>query len=199
MASITQPTLVRYCQRQGYEFAYDPNVNETEKDAAKARMFLNMYASGRFGVGDIALWIDTDACVMNSAVRMQDVFFDDVPAAHFVWAYDWNGPNSGVWMARFTSQAAHFIQTYDYLARAMGWGDNWAMNQTMLLPPFRDWVACIPGKRMNANLYQLHGLDGMLHKKHINAYEPGDWILHLAGLEHSARMTALRKMVEHAT
>lgn len=73
-------------------------------------------------------------------------------------------------------------------------GDNWAMNQTMLLPPFRDWVQCVPGKRMNSNLYELHGLQDMQHKRLINAYEPGDWIVHLAGLETELRMRILREM-----
>ena len=197
MADITRPTLERYALKHGYDFVYDPNVNETEKDACKARLFLQLFYSGRYGVQDIALWVDTDAAILNPNVKMDDVFYEDEPnpSPHFVWAYDWNGPNSGVWMARFTSQAAHFIRTYDYLARAMGWGDNWAMNQTMLLPPFNEYVRCVSGKRMNSNLYDLHGLQNMDHKYMVNAYAPGDWILHLAGLETSLRMKVLRERV----
>lgn len=122
MAAITVPTLRRYCERHGYDFVYDPNVGPTEKDAVKARLFLDLYRSGRYSVSDIALWVDTDAAIMNPTIRMENVFWHDGGAPHFVWSYDWNGPNSGVWMARFTSQAAHFVRTYDYLARAMGWG-----------------------------------------------------------------------------
>lgn len=73
------------------------------------------------------------------------------------------------------------------------------MNQTMLLPPFRDWVSCIPGKRMNANLYEVHGIADWLHKQFVNAYEPGDWILHLAGIEHNMRMRLLAEYAARAT
>jgi hypothetical protein len=123
MADVTRPLLERYCKRHGYDFYYDPTVNETEKDACKARLFLNLYESGRYGVSDIALWVDTDALITNAEIKMDDVFYEAARTnPHFLWSFDWNGPNSGVWMARFTSQAAHFVRSYDYLARAMGWG-----------------------------------------------------------------------------
>jgi len=189
MADVTRPTLERYATKHGYELVYDPNVPEQEKDACKARIFGELYRSGEYGPDDIAMWIDTDALIMNSEVKPLPMWNSE----HFVWSYDWNGPNSGVWIARFSSQAMHFIQTYDYLARAMGWGDNWAMNQTMLLPPFNGWVTCHPGKTMNCNLYDAHGMGDWAHKNSINNYEPGDFILHLAGVEHSLRMELLRK------
>lgn len=122
MANITRPTWQRYAAIRGYEFVYDNHIPETEKDACKARMFLSLYESNRYSVSDIALWVDTDAACMNASITIPAVFYSENGNPHFVWGYDWNGPNSGVWMARFTSQAAHFVRTYDYLARAMGWG-----------------------------------------------------------------------------
>lgn len=192
MAAITLPSVQRYCERHRYALMYDPNVPEQEKDACKARLFLTAYHSGKFTVDDIALWLDTDALVMNSAICMPTLNEKEFSGRHFLWSYDWNGPNSGVWIARFSSKAAHFIQTYDYLAKAMGWGDQWGMNETMLLPPFRDWVDCVPGKWMNCNLYDVHGMGDWPHKNEINNYEEGDWILHLAGIEYSKRMELLR-------
>lgn len=198
MADITIGSVSRYCHRHNYHMMYDSAINETEKDACKARMFLELYDTGRYGVSDIALWVDTDALIMNGDITIPKAFYYRDGNPHFVWAFDFNGPNSGVWMARFTSQAAHFIRTYDYLARAMGWGDNWAMNQTMLLPPFRDWVSCIPGRVMNANLYDVHGIADWHHAQFINAYQDGDWILHLAGVEHTKRMELLREYAAKA-
>lgn len=190
LADVTRPSLERYAALHGFKFVYDPNVNPTEKDACKSRLFLSLYASGAFTGDDLFLWVDTDALIMNSEKGLTARDLGDI---HFLWAYDWNGPNSGVWAARFTSKAAHFVRTYDYLARAMGWGDNWAMNQTMLLPPFSSWVMCTAGKMMNCNLYSLHGLEGMAHKNEVNNYEPGDWILHLAGVEATTRMRVLKE------
>jgi len=193
LADVTRPSLERYARKNGYAFYYENDIDPREKDAAKARIFLAQYESGNFGSDDLCLWADNDAVLMRSDIRLEDVWAEHFAGAHFGWSYDWNGPNSGVWLARFTSHAAHFVRTYDYLARAMGWGDNWAMNQTMLLPPFRDWVRCIPGKSMNCNLYELHGLQNMAHKNEINNYEPGDFILHLAGVEATTRLAVLRE------
>lgn len=200
MADITRPSLERYAAKHGYRFVYEPNIDEREKDACKARLFLTLYESGEYGPDDVFLWVDTDALVMNSdALQLAPPRLShDYRHIHFLWCYDWNGPNSGVWMARFSSQAAHFVQTYDYMARAMGWGDNWGMNQTMLLPPFSDWVACVPGRLMNSNLYELHGLQGMEHKNEVNNYNHGDFILHLAGVEHEKRMAMLREYAKLA-
>lgn len=51
---------------------------------------------------------------------------------------------------------------------------------------------------MNSNLYEAHGIAGWPHAKHINAYEDGDYILHLAGIEHTRRMELLREYAAKA-
>ena len=81
----------------------------------------------------------------------------------------------------------------------MGLSDQEAMTQKMLVEPFRNYVRCIAGKRMNANLYEYHGLDTMAHRYEVNAYEPGDWILHLAGIESSLRMALLTEYAKRTT
>lgn len=201
MADITRPSLQAYCEKHKYEFVYRPNIDPIEKDRCKARIFLELYNSGMYSERDVALWVDTDALIMNGDRNLDTLMSATVYGTphDFLWSYDWNGPNSGVWAARFTSKAAHFISTYDWKANAMGWGDNEAMNQLSLLPPFSRYVACVPGKVMNCNLYELHGLQHMAHKNEINNYEPGDFILHLAGVEHNARMHYLREFAKVAT
>jgi hypothetical protein len=194
MAEITLPSLKAYCEKHGYELWIDDDIPPTEKDACKARIYQELKASGNYGKYDLFMWIDTDALVMNSEI--------DVPALwaawangsrHFLWAYDFNGPNSGVWIARFSDEAAHFIRVYAATAAAMGWGDNEAMNQKSLQPPFDLWVRCIPGKAMNAYPYAEHGLTGWSHRNEVNSYEPGDWILHAAGIESKRRLELLRE------
>jgi len=123
LANITLPTVERYTKRHGYALYYEPTLPEWEKDAAKARIFLDLFRTGRFNGDDLFMWIDTDAAIMNSAVDLETVAKWGLGSdGHFLWAYDWNGPNSGVWIARFTSHAAHYVNVYDLTARAMGWG-----------------------------------------------------------------------------
>lgn len=198
LADMTRPSVERYCARHGYKFVYDPNVTPDEKDACKARLYTEFYNSNQFGPDDLFMWIDTDAIIMNSAVKVEDLVAE-AGAPHFLWSYDWNGPNSGVWIARFTSQALHFIMVYQYLAQAMQWGDNWAMNQVMTLPPFSSWVACVPGKKMNSGIYELYGIGPLAHKNEISNYEPGDFILHLAGVDNRTRKILLTQYAGLAT
>lgn len=190
LADVTRPSMEQYCQKHGYHFHYENNIDEREKDACKARIFLALYASGQFDHRDLFMWIDSDAIIMNSAVKVEDVWGRRAGdgRTHFLWSYDFNGPNSGVWIARFTGQAANYIRVYAHTAIAMGWGDNESMNQKMLLPPFSKWVRCIEGKEMNCYPYELHGLQNWAHKNEVNNYEEGGWILHLAGIESSARL-----------
>ena len=201
LATVTLPSVQRYADRHKYALYYDPKIPPRMKDACKAAIFLDLYASGKFSGDDLFLWVDTDALIMNSAIKLEELAFwcRFHEGKHFGWGTNWDGPNSGVWLARFTSHAAHFIQVYDQTARGMGWGDNYGMVQTMLLPPFRDWVSCIPGKFMNAAPYELYGIEDWPHKNEINNYEKGDFILHLPGLHPEARMRELQRYAKLTT
>jgi len=191
LAAITYPTVKHYAEKHDYELAYNPRIDPVDADACKAKMFLSLYATGQYAADDVFMWIDTDALVMNSNLALADDFFSQY--THFVWGYDYNGPNSGVWFARFTSQAAHYVQVYDNTAQSMGWGDQEAMVQKMLVPPFSRWVSVVAGKRFNCYPYEYHGRADWAHKNEINNYEPGDFILHAAGMESEMRLRVLRE------
>jgi len=116
LAAITFPTVQRYADKHGYTLSYNPRIDPVDADACKAKMFLSLYATGQYAADDVFMWIDTDALVMNSDKPITPI------TAHFLWGYDYNGPNSGVWFARFSSQAAHYVNVYAVTAHAMGWG-----------------------------------------------------------------------------
>jgi len=199
LAAITFPTVQRYADKHGYTLSYNPRIDPVDADACKAKMFLSLYATGQYAADDVFMWIDTDALVMNSEKTLDVFNWERAADAHFLWGFDYNGPNSGVWFARFSSQAAHYVQVYNNTAQAMGWGDQEAMVQKMLVPPFAEWVACIPGKFFNCYPYHLHGRADWAHKNEINNYEPGDFILHAAGMESEMRLRVLREYAALAT
>ena len=121
LADITFPTVQRYADKHGYALSYNPRIDPVDADACKAKMFLSLYATGQYAADDVFMWIDTDALVMNSARNMWDVIeFDPMTWGrwHFLWGCDYSGPNSGVWFARFTSQAAHYVQAYNAASQA---------------------------------------------------------------------------------
>ena len=196
LAAITLPSVKRYCERHGYRLYYEPDIDPIEKDACKARIFLALYETGKFDGDDVFMWIDTDALIMNSENRARSLCRPKKP---FSWGYDYNGPNSGVWFARFTSHAAHYVKVYSLTARAMGWGDQEAMIQKMLVPPFSLFVRCVAGKVFNAYPYDQHGIADWAHKDGVNNYEPGDFILHAAGIEEPRRSELLRHYASLAT
>lgn len=197
LAAITFPSVQNYANRHGYILSYNPRIDPTDADACKAKLFLSLYATGQYSRHDIFMWIDTDALVMNSAHTVDE--FSPFGNQHFCWAWDFNGMNSGVWMARFSPQAVQYVTVYDQTARAMGWGDQEAMYQKMLGPPFKEWVRCVPGAWFNAYDYSLYGIDHWPHKYEINAYKPGSFILHAAGLSGQRRLDVLRHYAALAT
>lgn len=197
MASVTIPSVQRYCRRHNYQLYYEPDLNPREADACKIRIFRDLYASGQFTGEDLFFWIDTDALVMNSAVALEGIRERHMGDAHYMVGYDPNGINTGTWMARFTSHADHFLRVSWQLSLSMGFSDQPGLFQTSLQHPFKDWVKYIPGKVFNAMPYAEYGWDWP-HGPEINAYESGDFICHFPSLEQSRRMQLLREYAKVA-
>lgn len=197
MADISMPSLRRYCTRHGYTLYYDPDLDPREADACKIRIFRDLYATGRYTGDDLFFWIDTDALVMNSAVALEGIQQHYMGEAHYMVGYDPNGINTGTWMARFTSRADHFLRVSWQLSLSMGFSDQPGLFQTALQHPFKDWVKYVPGKVFNSMPYAEYGWDWP-HGPEINAYEPGDFVLHAPSLEKTRRMDLLREYAKLA-
>lgn len=191
MAAITVPTVERYCAKHGYGFVYHPDVDPTMGDAMKIELFHQLYAGGQFTGEDVFVWIDTDALIMDSDVLLSS-YMGEFPSYHIVYGSDPNGLNTGVWFARFTSHADHFLRVAQQSSLAMGWADQPGILQAWLQPIFRNVVTILPGKGFNSMLYSLYGWD-FAHGKEINDYEEGDLVLHFPGIEMSERMRLLRE------
>lgn len=192
MGKITAPSVSAYAQKHNYSFYYWPTIDPAEGDSCKIRIFREFYASGLFGGTDIFMWIDTDALIMNSDVRVEDIVPEMMEEYHVLYASDPNGLNTGVWFARFTSRADHFLRISQQTSWAMGWADQVGIFQTYLQPIFSGVVRIVPGKRFNAMDYSLYGWDWP-HGREVNAYEPGDWILHVPAIERETRLNLLRE------
>lgn len=68
---------------------------------------------------DYLMYIDMDVVIMNPTAPLS-VFIDMAPDADFIMTEDWNGVNTGIWLAKNTPFAHWFLQT--------------AWNQTQLIP-----------------------------------------------------------------
>ena len=195
LAAVSVPLAERYCQKHGYAFIRD-RIDEREGDACKIRLFNTLYATGAYDGNDVFFWLDTDALIMNSDEKLEP-FAERMREKHVLYGCDPNGINTGTWFARFTSHADHFLRVAQQKSASMGWADQEGIIQTYVQPAFTSRVAVVPGKGFNSMLYDLYGWDWS-HKHEINAYEPGDLVLHFPGIEFSQRVELMRQHAKDA-
>lgn len=180
LASITVPTWQRYCAKWGYHFHYDAQRPKEECDFAKVAMYQQLYAS--YGREDVFVWADSDALIMNSAIRLDHIVYAHMPkSCHFLIGQDMNGLNSGVYFARFTPQGRNFLRVAMIASKSMGWADQEGLIQKSLTGQHRSGYKEVPGKIFNAMLYDRLGWDDE-DGNYLNKYEHGDLVLHFAGL-----------------
>lgn len=191
LAMLTVPTVQSWCEKHNYSFYYHPQweqVHTDDGDRMKVRIYKNLYEMNRSeNAWDVFLWVDSDAIVTNSNVDIDELldFLCVEEKQHFLWGYDPGGPNSGVYLARFTPEAHAFMHTQFSRSIEMGWGDNTAMNQVSLLPPHKDIIKCVPGGFLNAYVYDLYGWGEYKYIGDWQSYRDvgKDFILHFPGIE----------------
>lgn len=197
LAAITYPSVERYCKKQGYALAYDPN--RTDKDACKVALYQTIYATGQFCAADVFVWIDTDALIMNSDRRIESIVYEHMPSSvHYLIGTDINGINSGCFIARFSPEAHLFMTVADNVSRVSGWADQVGLSQVSLMEPHRSIYKEVPGKVFNSNLYEEKGWNLGEYGNYINRFEPGDFVLHLAGIEEPRRSRLLSEYAQKA-
>lgn len=198
LAQITRPSLQRYASRHGYGLAYDSK--RTDKDACKVAMFQSLFATGEFCSDDVFVWVDTDAVIMNSEVKIEHIVYWLMPrSVHYLIGTDPNGLNSGVFIARFSPEANLFMTVATAMSVVSGWADQEGLIQTAVKTPHKEIYREVPGKVFNCNLYGLKGWDFGEFGNYVNQYEDGDFILHLAGVEEPRRSETLREYARKAT
>lgn len=195
LASITNPGKERYAKLHGYDFHFFESRKE-DGDMCKYQAYMALRGKGY----DLMFWSDLDAGITNSAVSIESLF-DALGGmqAHFLWGFDFNGPNSGVYFVRFTPEGHHFMERYTNNMLENGLGDNTSMIHISCVPPFSDWVRCVPGSWFNAYPYSLYGADKYEHAEFINKWRPGCLMVQIPGIPNEVRIPILRKMMAEAT
>lgn len=188
LASITYPSVENYCRKHGYALLYDNDVQETHKDACKIALYQEAYQTGNFGVDDVFCWIDTDAIITNSERRIESIVYEHMPRyVHYLIGCDVNGLNTGVFIARFSPEASLFMTVATAISATSGWADQEGLIQTAVKHPHKAIYKEIPGKVFNCNDYDAKGWNFGEYGNYVNRWEPGDFVLHLAGIEEPLR------------
>lgn len=195
LAAVTNPSRVRYAEKHGYAYVYKEIPKELG-DACKREMYFELLGYGF----DVFVWMDLDSIVTNSEVRIEDIVTENLGDGHFLWSYDYAGPNSGVYITRYTPQGAHWMDRAYATMLENGLADETAMEILQTTAPFRDWVRVIPGRVMNAYPSELYGWDkwGIDYARTVNHWEPGCFICHLPGLPNEKRIPLLKQYLLEA-
>jgi hypothetical protein len=196
LIDVTNPSKVRYAQKHGYKF-YHFVVPKEMGDACKKEAYDRLWAAG-WGDDPLSLfvWIDGDALIMNSDITIETIVNEHLGDGHFLWSYDHAGPNSGVYIARFSSQARHWLDRAYATMLENGLADETAMEILMVSKPFSDWVRVCPGWVMNAYDARMYGLDKYTHR--INQFGPDSFIAHFPGIPNDTRIPILKDWAARA-
>lgn len=204
LAEVTQPTRAAYAAKWGYDCFYF-EVAKERGDACKRDAFEALWGRGY----DVMVWMDLDSVVMNSDVRVEDIVgeymldvtgypgFQTVSVAHFLWGYDHGGPNSGVYIVRFSSEGRHWMDRAYATMLENGLADETAMEILATTHPFKEWVRACPGTVLNSYDYRYYGWEKYTHE--INAYAPGRFVLHMPGYPNEVRIPELKRRLAEAT
>jgi hypothetical protein len=190
LALITAPNKAAYCDRHGYTWLPCTDGFDSSRPVAWSKlMFLRRYLPDY----DWIMWSDADSLITNPVQRIETLIRTN---ADLLLTKDKIGINSGsflirncLWAQLFLDEAwaipAHpsYRREYDPLTDRL-W-ENRAF--WMLLRHFhhRCHTRILPQRAINS---YLPGLDQTSPR---GAYAPGDFVLHLAGVNHDARLRVL--------
>lgn len=202
LAEVTQPTRAAYAKKHGYS-CYFFEVPKALGDACKRQCYEALWGKGY----DLFVWMDLDSIIWNSTLKIEGILgrwmmraveHDSLPeyTHHFLWGWDHAGPNSGVYFARFTSQARQFLDRAYATMLECGWGDETAMEQVMMIRGIGEYAATCPGYVLNAydpNLYY-----GSRYSHRINQLGDDSLVLHMPGYPNEKRIPELQRRAAEA-
>lgn len=219
IGDITLPALQRYAQKHGYGVELGPYHTNPRQllsygDRGKYTLFEKFYNDY-----DIIMFLDIDAIVMNSDIKVEDVLGE----RNFLWTYGVDGPCSGFWIAR-TEPIVHLtlayvanlapiagnVRTREDLGpphkivlemEPRGQSDQEVMRSIMNMPPFDRVLGaenCVSLKEAG-HCFDFRAIGWPEHFDYMGNYESGDWLLTFPGVPFDRRLQLLQAASEKAT
>lgn len=191
LADVTLPGKVAYCQRHGYE------------------LISGIHTGGGGGVGwdrislvaewlpkyDAVMWIDCDAVITNLTKPLTALL---EPGDQFLVTADMYGINTGTFIAINTPLTRQFLFAVaiagPQLVKGHHWGEQEAIIRLLTSPPYDKLARILPQNAMNSYLNAEMGRPDWF----MGNYQPGDWIVHLAGLPTFRKLEVARYLAANA-
>lgn len=217
VGDITLPVLAAYCDRHGYGmevglYHTDPAQLDSYGDRGKIKVFEKI-----FNDYDIIMFLDVDALVMNSAIRIEDVLGE----RPFLWTYGPDGPCSGFWIARTTRDVYLTMAAVANRAPLVGnvrtreeagpphkivlemeprgQSDQEVMRSLMHIPPFSHVLRHCVSLKEAGHCFHFGEVGWPANWNDLGHYEPGDWILTFPAIPLERRVELLREAARTAT
>lgn len=194
LAAYTLPNKQAYCQMHGYTLTdFSRVLTNYSWDKLRA-LFTAMVRLE----ADLFAWLDCDAIVTNPQHRLEH----RLGAVGAEWALrdvmlarDDNGVNAGIILLRRSPGAFRFL----YAVLNLGfkrYGKEWAGEQRAL-----EWYALHPPEGVDVEIAPQRLLNGYRYREscsdlpvdgHPGEWQPGDFILHLAGVSDERKVQIAR-------
>jgi hypothetical protein len=210
-----------YCDRHGYTLINANDKIDRSRPVAWSKLLAveTHLASDKY---DYIMYIDMDAIVMNGAYKVETFIYSAAllnPQSDFILTNDWNGLNTGVWIAKNTEWTRWFLKTaweqkqlvekssskgipypFEYEQRAFHYLTNSDVWRKRKLPTYpgniteiRSHFHAFPQCSMNS--YSMHPLDRRGNREETQ-YVPGDFIVHFAGKKGKMKTDLLRHYLD---
>ena len=198
LAAITAPNKSAYCLRHGY--AWHPHTHGFDASRPVAWSKL-AFLRQRLPDYDWVMWSDVDSLITNPEVRIESLVRTH---ADLLLTRDRVGFNSGsflvrnsAWSASFLDQLWNLPDTEEYRRHFEMWTDRLWENRAFLylLRSFqnRAHARIVPQRRLNSYLPDPKRRDRRAD------HRPGDFVLHLPGMERGRRLEVLAQYARGLT
>lgn len=182
VGKVTAPMVREYAATHSYKFICHTRPIDPMRHPAwnKIIALRNVLEQQDF---TWAMWIDADAVVMNHTIPAETLIPKNVDA---VFASDFNGLNSGIFMVRRCEWSLKFLETLLFLGdinhdpdgMGMKWEQNTIKHVLKNFSGFAEHVSLLPERWMNSS---------------VNSFETGDFILHLGAMANGHRLRILEE------
>lgn len=211
----------KYCSMHGYTLIVANNLVDRSRPAAWSKILAVEKYIGNF---DFVLYMDMDIVIMNMTKRLEDfIFAFPFNQTDIIMTEDWNGPNTGVWLAKNSEWTKYFLRTawdegekfivkrapngtpfpFEYEQRVFHFLLNtkaWARRD---LPVYegdvnniRQHIGILPQCAFNS--YSLHPLDARGDREQ-SQYVDGDFLVHFAGKKGKIKTNLMKHFLSMAS
>jgi hypothetical protein len=191
LAAITLPGKTQYCQRHGYDLISGIHPGPIERMGWDRVGVVQQHLPNY----DVVMWIDCDAIITNLTKPVTDVLKN---GDQFVLTADLYGINTGTFIAVRTPMTIQFLFSVLHagpqLVAHHHWGEQEAIIRLLSGPPFDNFATVLPQNAMNSYINAEMGRPDWF----MGNYQPGDWIVHLAGVPYARKIEVARALAANA-